>query len=121
MCGLSLAAWQAHKMFCDQIVNRISSSFSDGHLGLDNRLQYITQTYVWGVTMEKRDANKREKVNSTMSLKYRVLLIRKVSAAPIIIPSFSRETLLGTSMQGRSAEGCDGGRGGVGGGRDVTV
>jgi hypothetical protein len=45
------------------------SYIAQGHLGNDLRLQYATQKFVWGLTMEKRDTD-------VLSQKYRVLLIR---------------------------------------------
>lgn len=68
-------ARQYHGMIVDQLTNLISAPYAIGHIGKDLRLQYMTREYVWGVTMERRDANGNEVPSS--SLKTRILLIQK--------------------------------------------
>lgn len=66
---------QYHSMIVDQLRNLISAPYAIGHIGKDLGLQYITREYVWGVTMERRDADGMEVPDS--SLKTRILLIQK--------------------------------------------
>ena len=59
-----------HKMIQDQLINLISKAYAIGHIGLDIGLNYTTEDYVYGVTMEKTGT-------PPVSQKYRLLLIKK--------------------------------------------